>query len=302
MNILNNTSLQLTKASEVEIPDFYNRRYSTGSEVVDSLFGGSIIPNCTFTISGEAGSGKTTLLLQILELLQEQGKKTAYISSEEPVEQLAYLCKRINVSKPLLANIINIDDITKIIKENNLDFVIIDSMPGLITTQKMNSRQKSEYITDQIVKTAKENEVAIGMVLHQTKDGKSHKGGSSIIHTVDSNFILRKNQDDHSLRDIETTKQRFGPPAFITLEMTSTGYIFEPITLIDTEEESNSVKKSSKADVVLNVLEEDSKTVAQIATESQVSGAYLNAILRQLVAEGKAIKEGRGPSATYKTS
>lgn len=301
MNILNNTSIQLTKASEVQIPEFYERRYSTGSEVVDSLFGGSIIPNCTFTISGEAGCGKTTLLLQILELLEEQGKKTAYISSEEPVEQLAYLCKRINVSKPLLANIVNIDDITKIVKENDLDFVIIDSMPGLIATQKMNSRRKSEYITDQIVKTAKENEVAIGMVLHQTK-GKNYKGDSSIVHAFDANYIISKNQDDHSLRDIETTKQRFGPPAFITLEMTSTGYIFEPITLIDTEEESNSMKKSSKSDAVLNVLEEDSKNVAQITTESQVRGAYLNAILRQLVTEGKAIKEGRGPSATYKTS
>lgn len=297
MNVINKTSLQLTKASEVQIPDFYNRRYSTGSEVIDSLFGGSIVPNCTFTISGEAGSGKTTLLMQILELLENQGKKTAYISSEEPVEQLAYLCKRINVSKPFLANVVNIDDITNIIKENDLDFVIVDSMPGLTTTQKMNSRQKSEYITDQIVKTAKENEVVIGMVLHQTKS-KKYKGDTSIVHSFDSNFILSKNSDDYGLRDIETTKQRFGPPAFITLEMTSVGYVFEPITVINTNE--NSDKKNSKAEAVLNALDQNPKTIAEIASQSQTSGAYLNTIFRQLVAEGKAVKEGRGPLAIYK--
>jgi len=58
-------------------------------------------------------------------------------------------------------------------------------------------------------------------------------------------------------------------------------------------------KKTSKAVAVLGCLNTP-KTAAQVVKETNVEGAYLTSILRELVAQGKVVKNGRGAEATYK--
>lgn len=301
MNVLGSSSINknFTRASEVVIPDIYNRRFKTGKESLDFLFGGSgFLPGFTFTLAAAPGTGKTSLLLQMLELLEKTGKKTAYISGEEMIEQLAFAAKRLSVSRVPLANITSIEEIEEVLRSESLDFVVLDSFPALTTSFKGSKVQKEEYIVSRLIKVAKETETVIGTILHFTKGG-TYKGSTHLPHACDSTIIMKRSEEDWNLRDLEVTKNRFGSAGQVSFRMTEFGFTFEAE---ETEESnkssSNPKKKASKSDLVLGALSTP-KTVAEIAQETEVTGQYLSSILRQGILEGKISKEGKGTSATY---
>ena len=296
MQVLSNTTNQnFTRARNVQIPDIYSRRFKSGKEDLDDMFGGAgFLPGMAFTLAAAPGTGKTSMLLQVLELLENTGKKTAYISGEENVEQLAFTSARLGVQQVPLANLTDIDDICDAIVENKFDFVVLDSLPAINSKKRMNKRQLEEYVTTKLIKTAKEHEVVIGIILHMTKAGLP-KGTTLLPHSVDCNIIMTRNKDDYNLRDIDVTKNRFGSASQAVFEMTPRGFTFEAV---EQTEDSAGGKKTSKSDAILSILDTP-KTLAQIAQESGASGAYLTTLLRQLTNEGKINKEGRGASATY---
>ena len=296
MNIITATTNEnFTRASDVRIPEIYNRRFKSGKEDLDNIFGGmGFMPNFTFTLAAAPGTGKTSMLLQILELLEHSGKKTAYISGEENVEQLAFTSARLGVCKVPLANLTDIDDICNAIVENKFNFVVLDSLPAITSKKKMNKKQLEEYVTTKIIQTAKQHEVVIGTILHFTKTG-TYKGSTLLPHSVDCNIIMTRNKEDYNLRDVDVTKNRFGSAGQAIFEMTPRGFTFEAVESEATPEG----KKQTKADLVLDSLSEP-KTVAQIVQETGVSGAYLTTLLRQLATEGKVDKDGRGSDALYK--
>lgn len=60
MNVIskNSANKNFTRAQDVKIPDIYNRRYATGKADLDDIFGGSFMPNLTFTLAAAPGTGK----------------------------------------------------------------------------------------------------------------------------------------------------------------------------------------------------------------------------------------------------
>ncbi len=303
MNVLKQTSAnkQFTRASDIVIPEIFNRRFFTGKEELDNLFGGSgFIPGFTFTLAAAPGTGKTTICLQTLELLERSGKKTAYISGEETQEQLAFTSKRINVSEVPLANMTDVDDICKAIIDNKFGFVIIDSLPTLTTREKLNSREKEEYITTKLIQTAKENEVCIGVILHFTKTG-TYKGSTLFPHSCDCNLIMTRNEENEFLRDVESTKNRFGSTGTMTIEISAHGFTFEKVEVANPSTKSQQ-SKTSKRDIIVEYLINGPKTVAEIAKDTGVNGGYLTTILRELCNEGAITKDGRGTDATYQAA
>jgi predicted ATP-dependent serine protease len=297
MNVVSTTTNKnFTRAADVQIPEIYSRRFKSGKKDLDEMFGGAgFMPNLTFTLAAAPGTGKTSMLLQVLELLEGTSKRTAYISGEENVEQLAFTSARLNVNRVPLANMTDIDEICDAIIENEFDFVVLDSLPALTSKKKMNKKQLEEYITTKIIKTAKENEVVIGTILHFTKSG-TYKGSTLLPHSVDCNIIMTRNKEDYNLRDVDVTKNRFGSAGSSVFEITSRGFTFESVE--EVKENNKPSKSSNKSDAVLTVLDTP-KTMAQIVKETDISGAYLTTILRQLTNEGRIQKSGRGPEATY---
>lgn len=301
MNVLKQgeTNKQFTRASDVVIPDIFNRRFFTGKEELDNVFGGSgFVPGFTFTLAAAPGTGKTTICLQTLELLEQSGKRTAYVSGEETQEQLAFTSKRINVSRVPLANMTDVDDICKAMVDNKFNFVMIDSLPTLTTREKLNSREKEEYVTTKLIQTAKENEICVGVILHFTKTG-TYKGSTLFPHSCDCNLIMTRNEEDETLRDIESTKNRFGSTGVMTIEISASGFTFEKVDVANRTTKA-AASKTSKRDQVLESISESGSTVAEIAQQSNVTGGYLTTLLRELCNEGVVEKEGRGPEATYK--
>ena len=95
MNLLSTSNTKnFTRASDVRIPEIYSRRFKTGKDDLDELFGGQgFLPGQMITVAAGAGTGKSSFLLQMMQSLEDAGKKTAYISAEESIEQVSFACK-----------------------------------------------------------------------------------------------------------------------------------------------------------------------------------------------------------------
>lgn len=298
MNVLNGNSTTSTfvRASEVQIPEIYFRRFHTGIEDLDELFGGQgFLPGQMITVAAGAGTGKSSFLLQMLEALEQTGKRTAYVSGEETIQQISYSCKRLKVNSVPLANLTSIEEIERAVVENKIEFLVLDSYPTITTSKKLNSRQKEEYIVGRLVRLAKEHEVCIAIILHMTKNN-TFKGTTLLNHAVDTFMTISKNPDDMHLRDFMIHKNRFGGCSFTTFPFGAQGYTFEAVAVDNNPERPS--KKTSKAEIICDTLT-NPMTVKQICETTGASGAYLGMILRNLVTEGKIKKDGRGVDATY---
>lgn len=300
MNVLDNNSLNanFTRASQVKIPEIYNRRFKSGKEDLDTIFGGGgFLPGFTFTLAAGPGTGKSTFTLQMLDLLEQSGKKTAFISGEEGIEQVAFAAKRLGVDHVPIANITDIDDICDAIVEHKFDFVVLDSLPAITSRKDLNKRELEEYVVTKLITTAKRNETCIGVILHFTKTG-TYKGGTLCPHSVDCNIIMTRNEEDYNLRNIDVTKNRFGTAAASVFEITARGFTFEAMEELAPGQKQQE-KKTSKRDLVIQSIDEGATTVATIAQKSTVNGTYLQTILRELCAEGVIEKQGRGADTQY---
>jgi predicted ATP-dependent serine protease len=296
MNVISSANKSFTRASDVVIPEIYNRRILTGIEDLDELFGGQgFLPGQMITVAAGAGTGKSSFLLQMLQALENIGKRTAYISGEETIQQISFSCKRLQVDSVPLANLTNIDDIEKAVVENKIEFLVLDSYPTITTSKKMNTRQKEEYIVGRLVRIAKENEMCIAIILHMTKNNQ-FKGTTLLNHAVDTFMTISKNPDDMHLRDFMIHKNRFGGGSFTTFPFGAQGYTFEAVAADNAPERPS--KKTSKAEIISDILTEP-LTVKQICEKTGASGAYLSTLLRQLATEGKIKKDGRGADAIY---
>lgn len=300
MNVLSNSiNKNFTRASEVVIPDIYNRRILTGIEDLDELFGGQgFLPGQMITLAAGAGAGKSSFLLQMMQSLEDAGKRTAYISAEETLEQVSFACKRLGVKSVPLANMTAVEDIEQAVIDHKIEFLVLDSYPTITTNKPdLNARQKEEYIVGRLVRLAKEHEVCIAIILHMTKNN-TFKGTTLLNHAVDTFMTIEKNPDDMGLRDFVIHKNRFGGGSFTTFEFGANGYVFQAVDQGNPTQQGSKGKKTSKRDLVLEVLDTP-KTIAQIANESQVSGAYLTNLLRELTNEDKVTKDGKGATATF---
>ena len=300
---------QLTKVSEIVIPEIFGRRMKTNVETIDGFFGEGILPGCSFTITAPAGCGKTTFLLQLLEYLEKQGHKTGYFSGEESIYQLAFNCKRLNVANVSIANETDVEKISEAMA--HYDFIVIDSFPSLTTSKgKMNSRAFEKYAVTSLVKRAKETECNVAFILHLTKDGKL-KGNTLIPHTVDACISIVKEEDN--LRNIHFTKNRFGPTNELITYMGATGYDFyTPVE--DTKSVVEEAKKESKKTVkrmsqnqelkqaIVQYVIDNTKANKQdlISIPDMDNAGKLDRLLRELVTEGKLYKRGYGSNAFWK--
>ena len=302
MNVLNNEStntMNFARVSDIKIPDIYFRKFKTGIQDLDEAFGGEgFLPGAVMTLAAPAGVGKSVLSLQLLQALENTGKKTAFISGEESLYQVCFAATRINATSVRIANLTYVEDIEQSVIQHGFDFIVIDSFPTIRTKRKdLKARERETYIIGKLVSLAKAQETCMLIIQHCTKDGK-YVGRTELVHSADAQYTLQKNPDDYGLRDLIAVKNRFGQCSFTTFPFGAQGYTFEAVEDTSNETPMTKTKKTSKADIILECLTTP-KTAAQIVEETNVGGAYLTSILRELVTQGKASKEGRGADATY---
>ena len=298
---LNYTNTNFKKVSDISIPDIFYRRYKSGIQVMDDLFGEGILPGSSITMCASAGCGKTTLLLQLLEGLSKNGYDVAYASGEENTYQLAFTCNRINVKDVCIANETDIDTLADQMK--NFDVLVIDSFQALTASKKMNSRELEKYAVSKLTRAAKDNECTVFFIMHLTKDGKL-KGGTIVPHTVDVNMNIEINGDvSDDARKIFFSKNRFGALNELTLFIGAKGYDFSEAVKIEKSDNKAPSKKSKKRqelDTIMTMKEPPFLNIERVAKELNIDKTRAAYLLRELTINGKLKKYGKGKDAVYK--
>ena len=286
-----------TKVSEIEIPDIFYRRMKTGVAEFDDMFGEGILPGSAFTITAQAGSGKTTLLLQLMEALANNGYDVGYASGEENQYQLAFTCKRLNVSSVQIANETDVDALAKAMQD--LDVLVIDSFQALSTHNKLNHAELERYAVTTLINAAKANECALFFIMHLTKDGKL-KGSTLVPHAVDVNVqIMMDDEGDEQDRIISFYKNRFGPTLDYTATMTSRGFQLSGKREV-TRAPSKKARKREIENKILAIKEPPHITKERVIKELKLTSSQAYFALKELTDAGKLVKHGRGKDARWK--
>ena len=285
-----------TKVSEITIPDIFYRRMKTGIAEFDDMFGEGILPGSAFTITAQAGSGKTTLLLQLMEALANNGYDVGYASGEENQYQLAFTCKRLNVSSVQIANETDVDVLAKAMQD--LDVLVIDSFQALSTRNKLNHAELERYAVTTLINAAKANECALFFIMHLTKDGKL-KGSTLVPHAVDVNVqIMMDDEGDEQDRIISFYKNRFGATLDYSATMTSHGFQLSGKREV-THAPSKKARKKSLENKIM-AMDPPNITKNGIMKSLNLTSSQAYFALKELTDAGKLKKYGRGDQAVWK--
>lgn len=204
------TQAKVQRLSEVDLEQV--PRFSSGFSELDRVLGGGIVPGSAILIGGSPGAGKSTLLLQTMCLLADK-MNALYVTGEESLQQVAMRAQRLSLPTDKLNMLAetSVETICHLADDVKPKVMVIDSIqvmhlsdiqsaPGSVSQV----RETAAYLT----RYAKQNQVAIIMVGHVTKDG-TLAGPKVLEHCIDCSVMLDGDSDGR-YRTLRGTKNRFG--------------------------------------------------------------------------------------------
>lgn len=204
------TQAKIQTLNEVNLTEL--PRFTTGFSEFDRVLGGGVVPGSAILIGGEPGAGKSTLLLQTMCLLAEN-MNTLYVTGEESLQQVAMRAQRLGLPTNKLKTLAetNVETICHLALQEKPQIMVIDS----IQVMHMNDIQSAPGSVSQVresaaflTRFAKQNQVAIIMVGHVTKDG-TLAGPKVLEHCIDCSIMLEGSSDSR-FRTLRGHKNRFG--------------------------------------------------------------------------------------------
>lgn len=189
-------------------------RMRSGISEFDRVSGGGLVPGSATLIGGDPGIGKSTLLLQLTCKLAATGLKAAYISGEESADQVRMRAQRLGLSGASveLGTATNASDIAASMDgADKPDIMVIDSiqtmfLPSLDSAPGTVSQVRAT--AQELIRAAKNNQVALLLVGHVTKDG-AIAGPRVLEHMVDA-VLYFEGDRSHHFRILRSVKNRFG--------------------------------------------------------------------------------------------
>jgi len=170
------------------------QRWSTGLLSIDLIMGGGLPIGKLIEVHGTSGCGKSTLALQIIASLQKQGVKCAYIDLEaglstNRLQELGVAEKDFTYISTCPGEIVMEYIFTKAV-EDNIQFVVIDSVPNLLPAKVLEAEVGSYHISPtavllaryqhQLISAASANNMTI-LFLNQVRTKISSYGGGQSI-------------------------------------------------------------------------------------------------------------------------
>ena len=189
-------------------------RMRSGISEFDRVSGGGLVPGSATLIGGDPGIGKSTLLLQLTCKLAGLGHKAAYISGEESADQVRMRAQRLGLAKAAveLGTATNASDIgASMDGPDKPEIMVIDSiqtmfLPNLDSAPGTVSQVRAS--AQELIRAAKNNQVALLIVGHVTKDG-AIAGPRVLEHMVDA-VLYFEGDKSHHFRILRSVKNRFG--------------------------------------------------------------------------------------------
>ena len=202
-------------------------RFSTFNDEFDLVLGGGLVPGSLTLIGGSPGVGKSTLLLKISGNLAKSGKKVLYVSGEESGGQIKMRANRLQANEDnlFLLSEISLEAINDELLRQDYEVAIIDSIQTIYSdklTSAPGSVSQVREITFELMRKAKDNEIAMFIIGHITKDG-SIAGPRVLEHMVDT-VLYFEGESSKEIRMLRGFKNRFGSTSEIGIfEMTQHG-------------------------------------------------------------------------------
>ena len=189
-------------------------RLQSGINEFDRVSGGGLVPGSATLVGGDPGIGKSTLLLQLTCKLAGLRLKAAYISGEESADQVRMRAQRLGLANAAveLGTATNASDIVASMDgPDKPDVMVIDSiqtmfLPNLDSAPGTVSQVRAT--AQELIRAAKNNQVALLIVGHVTKDG-AIAGPRVLEHMVDA-VLYFEGDRSHHFRILRSVKNRFG--------------------------------------------------------------------------------------------
>ena len=202
-------------------------RFPTGFGEFDRVLGGGLVPGSVVLLGGDPGVGKSTLLQQVVARLPPE-LNACYATGEESLRQVAQRARRLGLPNDqlrLLADT-SLENILGQATEGGASVVVIDSIQTVVSDalgSAPGSVAQLRECVGRIVQFAKQNEVAVFLVGHVTKEG-AIAGPRVVEHMVDT--VLYFESDPASrFTIVRAVKNRFGASSEMgVLAMTENGF------------------------------------------------------------------------------
>ena len=193
------------------------------------MLGGGIVKGSLSLVGGDPGIGKSTLLLQVCRNLANSKRKVLYISGEESMHQMKMRAERIGTfeEEMLLYCETDLDAITNAILKTKPEFAVIDSIQTMYSedlSSAAGSVSQVREVTAAMMRVAKENNIAVFIVGHVTKEGVV-AGPRTLEHMVDT-VLYFEGEREAAYRILRGVKNRFGSTNEIgVFEMCNNGLV-----------------------------------------------------------------------------
>lgn len=202
-------------------------RFSSFNDEFDLVLGGGIVPGSLTLIGGSPGVGKSTLLLKVAGSIAKNQKKVLYVSGEESSGQIKLRANRLdsNSENLFLLSEIKLEEILEELLREDYEVCIIDSIQTIyssLLSSAPGSISQVREITFELMRKAKDSNIAMFIIGHITKDG-SIAGPRVLEHMVDT-VLYFEGEASKELRMLRGFKNRFGSTSEIGIfEMTNEG-------------------------------------------------------------------------------
>jgi DNA repair protein RadA/Sms len=211
-----------------ELPDDIEYRHATGFGEFDRVLGGGLVPGAVVLLGGDPGVGKSTLLQQVSANLMRD-ISVCYATGEESLRQIGQRSLRLGLdaSGMNLLSDTSIENVLSEAKKCDARVLVIDSMQTMVSENVPSAPGSVAQLRDgvgRIVQYAKQNDVAVFIIGHVTKEG-AIAGPRVVEHMVDT--VLYFESDPASRYSmIRSVKNRFGASGEMgVFAMTETGFL-----------------------------------------------------------------------------
>lgn len=188
-------------------------RTSSGVREFDKVLGGGIVSGSAILVGGSPGAGKSTLLLQVFSYLSASSN-VLYVTGEESKTQVANRARRLELPNLSSIKIVSETCVESVIESAisvNAKFLVIDSIQSMFTEDSTSNPGTASQVTacgTKLTQFAKNNDVALFLIGHVTKDG-SLAGPMVLEHVIDVSLLFENTISD-KYRTLRTKKNRFG--------------------------------------------------------------------------------------------
>ena len=242
-------SAPAVELSEVHADDV--PRIAVGSQELNRVLGGGIVPGSVTLVAGDPGIGKSTLLLRLASDAAEALGRCLYVTGEESASQIRMRADRLGLAgKGLyILQATELAEIRAELEKRRPPLVVVDSIQSLsdaATSSSPGSTTQIRECTRALLEWAKGAGVPVVITGHVTKGGDI-AGPRVLEHMVDV-VLYMEGDPVSSWRLLRSVKNRFGSTNELgVFEMRSEG-------LVDVPDPSNVFLGQRRKDAVGSVV------------------------------------------------